>query len=159
MSILPDLPTFDPRARTATAKPSRLDRDVKKFEGKVGRRKAKTKRDRENAKEQTARRRAVFERDQSRSRASGVLVRWADENPSLVGHRHHIVFRSVGGSDDLSNLVLLTESEHEMAHARGSKYVLDIAGDANGTLTFTQRELETGRIVREWKSPCPEARR
>lgn len=150
-----DLPVYDPTKRTATAKPSKLARDVDKHAAKVTRRKVKAQQDRDDAKVQTAIRRAVFERDHSTSRASGQPVKWADENPAKVGHRHHILFRSRGGSDELSNLVLLTEAEHEMAHGRGSKFVLDIYGDANQTLRFVKRHLETGQVVKEWESACP----
>lgn len=46
---------------------------------------------------------------------------------------HHVVFRSMGGSDDPSNLVLLCARDHSAIH----QHALKIYGtDANKRLTF-----------------------
>ena len=40
-----------------------------------------------------------------------------------ANHIHHIVFRSRGGTDDLSNLIGLCESCHDRAHFRREPYI------------------------------------
>lgn len=77
--------------------------------------------------------RLVTDRDKRKCRA---CLNQAD--PSALdmlkrGHHHHIVFRSAGGTDESSNLCLLCARCHSAVHA----HRLDIAGSADGRLTFT----------------------
>lgn len=54
---------------------------------------------------------------------------------SGAGHHHHVRFRSKGGNDTTSNLVLLCGECHAEIHA----YRLAIVGeDANGVLRFVK---------------------
>lgn len=155
LDFVPYRDELDPKDLEAKPKPSRLTRDVKKHAAKVQRDKAREKQDRLDRAADTARRKATYERDQGRSRASGVELKWQSRNPLEVAHAHHIKFRSRGGSDDLFNQVLLSPSEHDMAHARHPQFVLDIFGDANKTLTFMKKQVETGKVIERRKSPCP----
>lgn len=60
---------------------------------------------------------AVAARDGGRCRVCGVRVTApGDGDPSRFAHTHHIVYRSAGGSDDLSNLVLLCAKCHDDEH-------------------------------------------
>jgi 5-methylcytosine-specific restriction endonuclease McrA len=136
-------------------KPSALDRDVAKARQRQARAKLKASTDRQVAAAWTVIRKAVYARDKGCSRYSGTPVFLYHPDPEQVAHTNHIVFRSAGGSDELSNLVTLTPREHEMVHARHPKYVLDITGDANDVLTFTKRAHETGAVVDLLESPCP----
>ena len=74
----------------------------------------------------------VTSRDKRRCRACG-----AEANPSALemtrrGHHHHIRFRSAGGKDDTSNLMLACAVCHADIHA----HRLTVTGDANGVLTL-----------------------
>ena len=40
-----------------------------------------------------------------------------------ANHIHHILFKSRGGTDDLSNLIGLCESCHDRAHYRKEPYI------------------------------------
>ena len=70
-------------------------------------------------------------------------------NPGAVdmlrtGHRHHVVFRSLGGIDDTSTLALLCALCHSDVHA----HRLLVSGNADGLLTFER----DGKV---WKANPP----
>ena len=132
-------------------KPSRLDRQVDKYEKRMAKAKAKKAEDRQAAVVFSENRRQAYKRDNGLCRVFGVGVKLTSANPLEVGHAHHVRFRSAGGDDSLGNLATVSARAHDLIH----RHVLDVTGDANGTLSITQRHLETGRIVRQWDSPCP----
>jgi hypothetical protein len=77
-------------------------------------------------------------------------------DPLKISHAHHIKLASAGGSDDPYNRVTLSAKAHAMRHPGPfSTHILDIEGDGNRTVTFTLRNMETGKIDREWSSECP----
>jgi 5-methylcytosine-specific restriction endonuclease McrA len=158
MALPLNLPTLAEMAQRprATAKPSSLARDKKQYDKRQARAKAKRSADRIDDEADRAIRREVRKRDQGRSRFSGTPVKWTSDNPLIVGHAHHIVYRSQGGSDAAFNRVTLTPEEHDMVHHKHPKYVLDILGlDANATLKFVQKDRETGKVFKRVTSPVP----
>lgn len=99
------------------AKPTRLDRDVKKWQRQVTRRAAKTAKDRAARAEWERVSKLVKARDGQRCRLCGIrTTRVGAGDPRLWGHVHHIVFRSQGGTDDLENLLLLCAGCHADIH-------------------------------------------
>lgn len=136
-------------------KPSRLDRDDAKFARQQDRARERRRRERAEQAAWEVIRAGVYQRDQGRSRASGTPLKLHSQNPREVADCNHLIFRSAGGSSDPSNLCTLTREEHDMVHARHPRYVLDISGDANSTLTFVRRDVETGKVLELWESPCP----
>lgn len=75
---------------------------------------------------------AVAVRDGGRCR----VCRRALDTLTLGGDCHHIVFRSQGGRDETSNVVLLCRACHDKVHAR----VLWISGNADPGGLLTIRE-------------------
>ena len=92
---------------------------------------------------------ACFVRDNGRCRACLVPVYLAHENPFLVGHCHHIIYRSAGGKDTLENRIMLCVECHSLEHDS----TLLIAGDPNAILTFTVLD-KARQIHKVWDSPC-----
>jgi hypothetical protein len=92
---------------------------------------------------------ATFERDHRKCRAYGVRLYLNHQNPFLICHCHHKRYKSQGGSDSIENRITLSPLAHDMEH-RG---LLDISGEPNGTLTFTERDAY-GNIVKTWEPPC-----
>lgn len=136
-------------------KSSPLKRQIDKHDRKLARRAAKEAADAKAEREAAKVRAEVWDRDKGIDRAYGVPVFRAHENPALVGHSHHIVFRSHGGEDTTANEVLLSPIAHERAHARYDAVVLEIHGNADDTLTFVEKQIETGKELRRWESPVP----
>lgn len=128
-------------------KPSALDRQIEKYKRRMAKAKDKRAEERREREAWSVVRKAAFVRDRGRCRAFGTPLSLVTANPELLAHAHHVVFRSAGGSDDLSNVCTLSPRAHEMVH----RHMLDVEGDANATLTFRQRHPETGRIEREWE--------
>lgn len=60
-------------------------------------------------------RQAVRQRD-------GERCRWCGRNGSSGLQVHHVVYRSQGGSDELSNLILLCQQHHEEAHSNKKRW-------------------------------------
>ena len=89
---------------------------------------AKAAKRRAEAKAWTDLRATVFQRDRGRCRAChrptsyGIL-----SHPMDLGHAHHIRYRSAGGKNMLSNLVLLCAICHALEHA----HVIRITGTAD----------------------------
>lgn len=135
----------------ALAKPSKLDRDVAKHQRGVIRRSAKRAADKVEADESATRRRAIFKRDGGRCRATRRRLKLMSDNPMAVGHVHHIVFKSAGGDDSTRNLILIAPEVHEAIH----QHRMDCEGNADVSVMFRKRNLETGKVTDEWHSPCP----
>lgn len=77
--------------------------------------------------------RLVTARDKRKCRA---CLNQADPNALDMlkrGHHHHIQFRSAGGRDESSNLMLACARCHSAIHA----HRLTVSGDADGPLTFS----------------------
>ena len=90
-----------------------------------------------------------FERDKGRCRACYTQdLRLECADPFLVAHAHHIVYRSRGGKDDLSNLCILCAICHESQHQKR----LSITGNPNGTLVFREYAKWTRELLRKWES-------
>lgn len=131
-------------------KSSTLDRKAAKYEARVARVKSKKAEDRKAAAVFSLKRQQAYQRDHGLCRVFGVPVKLTSANPLEVAHAHHVIFRSAGGTDDLSNLATVSARAHDLIH----RHVIDVSGNANGTLVIRQRNIETGRIVREWESPA-----
>lgn len=61
--------------------------------------------------------------------ATGILTR---------GHRHHMIYRSAGGTDDSGNLVTLCATCHDDEHHSR----LRIEGNPNTSLTFSRQDRD-----------------
>ncbi len=135
----------------ALAKPSRFDRTVDKHKRQVKKRSAK--RDEHKVEREYWRviTEHIFLRDRGLCRACGVTVRPKHPNPARVAHVHHIVYRSAGGSDHKSNLVLVCARCHDLEH----RHIYSMAGNGDELVTVTLRNAETGRTVSQHDSPCP----
>jgi 5-methylcytosine-specific restriction endonuclease McrA len=129
-------------------KPSRLERLLSKFTRRKTREKAKRDKRAAEYLEWSRIRAKVFQRDGGRDRAFGMPVAFSSPDPHRLAHVHHIIPRSAGGSDDLSNLILLSLPSHELVHRVGT---LDTKGDGNALVTFTLKNLETGKVIRVWE--------
>ena len=75
---------------------------------------AKAAKKRAEAKAWSALRAAVFVRDRGICRACHCPSQW--NSAPLMGHTHHIVYRSKGGKDTLSNCILLCGDCHRLEH-------------------------------------------
>ena len=75
-------------------------------------------------------------------------LRLVTDNPLLLAHNHHIVFRSAGGSDELHNRIIVSPEIHDLIH----RHIVSVEGDGNATVTFTRRSRETGDVERVWES-------
>lgn len=129
-------------------KPTKLERDLSKWARRVDREKRKAAERRAEAAVWSDLRKRVFARDGGRCRAYGLPLKLYSVNPLEQAHTHHIVFRSAGGQDVMSNLITLSPAAHQQIH----QHKLDVAGDGNGVVTFTVRHLETGKVVEQWTS-------
>ena len=129
----------------------RLERKLRKRELAVAVTKADKQGEIKAAEIWRERRLEVYTRDHGTDRAFGVALIFEGDNVETCAQCHHIVYRSHGGSDETGNLCTLSQKAHRMIHDGE----LSIQGDADDTLTFTQKDLTTGRIVRTWESPNP----
>lgn len=136
------LPNFKP-SRIATAL-ARYDRKQKQRAAKLLEKLA-TKRQAMSLWQE--RRRELYVLDGGRCRAYGMPLKLQSENPYTLAHAHHFIYRSAGGTDDLSNLVLLSPEAHRDEHDG----LLLIEGQPRGVLTFTKKNLK-GQIERVWQS-------
>lgn len=136
-------------------KPSPLVRKAAKFKRVQARRAEKDAEDARLEREAAKVRAEVWDRDKGIDRAYGLPMFRHHENPEIVGHCHHILPKSLGGPDETANEVLLSPIAHERAHARYDAIVLEIHGNADETLTFIERHIETGKVLRQWESPVP----
>lgn len=77
----------------------------------------------------------------------------ADNKPEGYSEKHHIVPKSIGGSNDPSNLVRLTAREHFLAHWLLTKMC---EGEARKKMYFAMYSLswtrkDVGRVVSSWQ--------
>jgi 5-methylcytosine-specific restriction endonuclease McrA len=129
-------------------KPSRLERLLSKFTRRKTREKQARQKKAAEYIEWTRLRAKVFQRDKGRCRAFGTPVAFSSPDPKKLAHVHHVIYRSAGGSNELDNLILLSLPAHEMVHQMGT---LDVTGDGNALVTFTLKNLETGKVIRVWE--------
>lgn len=131
-------------------KPSKLDRLIRRQQGRVSAEALKRKLRRTEMAREREIRMATYERDKGLCRAYGVPVNFAGVDPLRVAHCHHFKYRSAGGSDDISNRITLSPQAHDLEH----RHLLHISGDPNGTLEFALYDAE-GEFIGSWESPCP----
>lgn len=93
---------------------------------------------------------SVYTRDHGRCRAFGVPLKFESDNLLKRSECHHIVYRSAGGTWDTFNLCTLSPKAHRMEH----EGLLEVSGNADHTLTFTEFEYRSGTrtFVRTWES-------
>lgn len=119
---------------TAQPKPSRLDRDVKKFERHLARAKEKARVSRQDAKAWHALWTAVRARDKNACRVGGKqTTKFGAGDPKLWGQGHHIRYRSAGGADTMDNLIWICYPCHSAEH----EHRIQITGTADA-LTVTR---------------------
>lgn len=132
-------------------KPSKARGELNRYFAKQERLRAK-QREKKNAQikafaEWAGIRETVYLRDGGRCRAYGNRIyRETGCKPDLM-HAHHIVFRSAGGGNELSNLIALSGEAHAQVH----EHLLDCEGDGNGVVTFTSKDTK-GRVLHVWTS-------
>lgn len=98
-------------------KPSRLDRDVAKFNRRVEQATTKRQETRKQQAAWLALSDKVRHRDGNQCRVCTCqTTRWGVGNPVFWGSAHHLVYRSAGGPDELSNLVWLCRTCHTAEH-------------------------------------------
>jgi 5-methylcytosine-specific restriction endonuclease McrA len=107
------------------AKPSALARKVSKWERVTVREREKRARERQAERKWRALSAMVCFRDKSQCRVCQVLTLRAGD-PRLIGAAHHIVYRSAGGTDTMSNLVWTCGQCHDDEH----QHRLSITGTA-----------------------------
>jgi len=115
------------------AKPTKFERDVAKWK----RQRAKDTKKRKDAMRERVEWQltcnAIFKRDGGECRVCHKAVRQVSANPELRAETHHIVYRSAGGSDDESNLVLLCAQCHADEHA----HRIEISGCGDSRVIVT----------------------
>src|SRR6185295_10091497 len=79
-------------------------------------------------------RRQVYERDGHACRACGKTVVLRSDNPFLVMHAHHVVFRSQLGDDSAANKISVCLVCHDQIHTR--LLWIDSDGDAAQPVRF-----------------------
>lgn len=129
----------------------RLERRKRKQERAVVTKREERQNRRDEIEAYRALRWAVFQRDGGRDRAFGQPLVFEGDDVKTRAHAHHIVFKSHGGTDTTDNLVNISQETHDMIH-KPTRKVLIIEGNADQTLSFTLKELETGKIIRTWES-------
>lgn len=96
----------------------------------------KAEKKREAKKQQRDVYRIVTERDKRKCRACLNRADPGALDMLAKGHHHHIQFRSAGGQDESSNLMLACARCHTAIHA----HRLTVEGNADERLTFTSGE-------------------
>lgn len=98
-------------------KPSRLARDVAKWERQETRQETRKKNQRAMAAAWAKRSAECCARDRGVCRVCTCqTTKWGKGDPRLWPEVHHIIYRSAGGSDDMSNLILLCRRCHDDEH-------------------------------------------
>lgn len=139
------------RAGKALTKPSKVARLEKKAETKAAMSKARAKAEKADKARLAAIREACFMRDHGRCRSCNRELELMGVYALKVAHAHHLTYRSQQGSDELSNRCILCPKCHEAEHLGK----LEISGDPNGVLRFTERQGESGKAGRTWTSEVP----
>ncbi len=116
------------------AKPSRLSYDVRRWESRQAKRAAKVKDQRAKAAEWRKITAAVKARDAGICRVCWEPTKTSG-NPALLGHCHHIVFRSYGRDDSLTNLIHVHAKCHEAIHL----HLVELHGDSDMLLVEDMR--------------------
>lgn len=139
------------RAGKALTKPSKVARLEKKAETKAAVSKARAKAEKADKARLAAIREACWMRDHGMCRACRTAVSLFSGQALKTAHCHHLVYRSKQGSDELSNRCILCPRCHEAEHLGK----LEISGDPNTVLRFTERQGESGKAGRTWTSEVP----
>lgn len=109
-------------------KPTALARKVQRYERQVARKAAKAAKEKAEAQAWRVLCLKVYARDKGQCRVCGVQTAPAGKgHPAHWGATHHIVYRSAGGSDEMSNLIHLCASCHEGEHS----HTITIRGTAD----------------------------
>lgn len=143
------------RAGKPLTKPSRLPEQIRKHERKQSRRNAKAEADRVEAAISSELRAQAFRRDRGRCRVLGAVLVLHTDNPLKLAHAHHVIFRSLGGPDELWNLATISPLAHDFIHKPKSQRIT-VEGNADETLTCRLIEMETGKVLQEWLSTAGE---
>lgn len=118
------------------AKPSRLDRDVAKWERRVTSASEKRKRERAEAQAWRVLSLRVEARDKGCCRVCTCqTTAFGKGDPRLWGAAHHIVYSSAGGPDEMSNLIWLCRRCHDAEH----RHELSITGTADALVILRPR--------------------
>lgn len=115
-------------------KPSRLDRAVAQHAKRTTKAAEKRAADRRAQLAWDLTRSLIYSRDQARCRVCDRLVMFRTSQPLDLAHVHHLVYRSAGGSDETSNLILLCARCHDDEH----RHVIAITGDGDGVIEVTR---------------------
>lgn len=97
-------------------------------------------------------RECIYDRDKGRCRVCGLFVYLRHVNPLIVGHVHHIVYRSACGPDESWNLILLCPECHSLEH---DTKTLELNGNADICVYATLKHPKTYAILHVEPSPCP----
>ncbi len=105
--------------------------------------------ERQKAQAWAAMRRYIYLRDERKCRATRRPVLLSTDGLMKLGHVHHLIYRSHGGPDTPENLLLLSAYAHQKVHDG----LLEISGDPNGVVTFTEFEYKGGtrNVLRVWE--------
>lgn len=115
-------------------KPSKLDRDLKKFAKQQQSETAKRAAKRKAENEWRVLSLQVCARAKGICQVSGAqTTKYGKGDPRLWGQAHHLVMRSAGGRDEMSNLIWVTYETHTKIHA----HQIEVTGTADN---FTVRE-------------------
>lgn len=110
------------------SKPSKLAHRMRKFAATVARKRTAAQVKRAEASAWSATVKAVVARDGACRVCGRVPVPFGSyADPATWGHVHHIRYRSAGGSDELSNLVLLCGQCHDDEH----QHRIQLSGEAD----------------------------
>lgn len=127
-------------------KPSRFDRQMGQYEKRMGRARAQRLSKREQAAAWDLVRKAVYDRDGGVCRACGLHAEWKARIPSQLGHAHHIIYRSAGGSSEMHNLAWLCGFCHDQEHS----HRIRITGTGE-RITIERIDLRTSEVVKTWE--------
>lgn len=92
-------------------------------------------------------RRAIYERDQCCCRVCKRVVAFDHHNPRERMEWHHIQYRSAGGPSTVENGLTLCWKCHRFEHEHRYRIV-----GTGAKVTITERNLTTGKVIREWES-------
>lgn len=112
-------------------KPSRLTRDVAKWEKRVQSERDRDKKKRQAANKWTAISALVKARDGGCCRVcrTTTIKAGSGGDPRLFGQAHHIVYRSAGGPDELWNLVWIDSACSDREHVLKTISITGTASD------------------------------
>jgi 5-methylcytosine-specific restriction endonuclease McrA len=132
----------------AFLKPTRLERDVAKFDARLQRERAKDAEDRAKQRAWSELSREIAKRDGGRCRVCGIRTGRPGGDPRLIGAAHHITYKSAGGRDTTANLIWICGQCHAAEH----QHQIVISGNGDQRIDVTQHDVETNRVVRAWES-------